>query len=172
MRGKEGIDALKGYNLIGQKSVDTESRCIRGMTLIELIITASIISILAAISYIGYQEFRYKSQVSQAAADIGNISAKLHLYYSEKVAFPPTLAEIGQNNRLDPWGNPYEYWPITGNNQDKVRKDRNLHPLNTDFDLYSKGRDGITNLALTAQASQDDIIRANNGKFIGLGSKY
>ena len=79
---------------------------------------------------------------------------------------------MGEDNRLDPWKRPYEYWPITGDKNQKVRKDRNLHPLNTDFDLCSRGRDGNTNLALTAQASHDDIIRANDGKFVGLASKY
>jgi general secretion pathway protein G len=53
-----------------------------------------------------------------------------------------------------------------------VRKDRNTHPINTDFDLYSKGRDGKTNYPLTAEASQDDIIRANNGGYLGLASHY
>ncbi len=144
----------------------------KGMTLLEVIIVTSIIGILAAIGYIAYQEFHYKGQISQAIADIAKVDAKLHIYYAENVSFPPTLAEIGENNRLDPWGNPYEYWRITGDPNQKVRKDRNLHPINTDFDLYSRGRDRNTNLALTANVSQDDIIRANNGRFINLASKY
>jgi general secretion pathway protein G len=144
----------------------------KGMTLIELLIVVFIISTLAGISYIGYQEYYYRAQISQAIGDIRNIEAKLYLYYSQNVAFPPTLAEVGENNRLDPWKNPFEYWPITGDKNPHVRKDRNLHPINTDFDLYSKGKDGDTNLALTAKASQDDIIRASDGKFVDLGSKY
>jgi general secretion pathway protein G len=144
----------------------------RGMTLVELIIAAFIISILAALGSLLYQDFYYRGQITQAGADIAQISGKLYLYYSQNAAFPPTLAEIGENNRLDPWGKPYEYWPITGDKNQKVRKDRNLHPLSTDFDLYSRGRDGDTSLPLTAKASHDDIIRANDGKFIGLASKY
>lgn len=144
----------------------------KGFTLVELIIVAFIISTLAAIGYLGLQEFVYRGQISQAVADICRIEMRLQRHFAENVAFPPTLAEIGENNRLDPWGNPYEYWPITGDKNQKVRKDKNLHPINTDFDLCSIGRDGNTNFALTAQASRDDIIRANNGKFIGLASKY
>jgi general secretion pathway protein G len=34
------------------------------------------------------------------------------------------------------------------------------------------GADGITKLALTAKESYDDIIRANNGTFVGLGADY
>jgi general secretion pathway protein G len=167
---QKGDATMNGYNFIAGRKGGT--RRMKGMTLIELIVVAFIISTLSAIGYIGYQEFYYRAQVSEAIADIRNIDAKLHLYYTENVAFPPTLAEIGQNNRLDPWGNPYDYWPMTGDKNQKVRKDKNLHPLNTDFDLYSKGKDGNTNLALTAKASQDDIVRANDGKFVDLASKY
>jgi general secretion pathway protein G len=53
-----------------------------------------------------------------------------------------------------------------------VRKDKNLHPLNTDFDLYSLGPDGESRLPLTAGPSRDDILRANNGAFIGRAENY
>jgi general secretion pathway protein G len=45
-------------------------------------------------------------------------------------------------------------------------------PINSDFDLYSVGRDGQSAPALTAKVSQDDIVRANNGGFVGLASDY
>jgi|PlaIllAssembly_1097288.scaffolds.fasta_scaffold66511_2 general secretion pathway protein G len=144
----------------------------RGLTLIELLVVIFIIGILAVVANFAYAEFIYRSQISQAVADIHKIEAKLLTYYAENVSFPPTLAEVQEENRLDPWNRPYQYWPITGDKTQKVRKDRNLHPINTDFDLGSLGRDGGTNLALTAKASQDDIIRANNGAFVGLASRY
>lgn len=54
----------------------------------------------------------------------------------------------------------------------KKRKDKSLHPLNTDYDLYSMGPDGRSVSPLTAKASRDDIIRANNGGFIGVAEDY
>jgi general secretion pathway protein G len=54
----------------------------------------------------------------------------------------------------------------------KIRKDRSLHPLNTDFDLYSLGADGRSVAPLTAKQSHDDIIRANNGGYYGYGEDY
>ena len=54
----------------------------------------------------------------------------------------------------------------------KWRKDRFLIPLNTDFDLYSMGKDGITNAPLTAEASWDNVVRANNGGYVGLAHRY
>ncbi len=45
-------------------------------------------------------------------------------------------------------------------------------PVNTDYDLYSMGKDGKSTSPFTAKASQDDIVRANNGGFLGLVSDY
>jgi general secretion pathway protein G len=52
------------------------------------------------------------------------------------------------------------------------RKDRFLVPINTDFDLYSMGRDGESVPALTAAKSRDDVVRAANGSYIGLASRF
>ena len=72
---------------------------------------------------------------------------------------------------LDPWGRPYEYLNITLS-PSLARKDLALHPINSDFALYSKGKDGASQPPLTAATSRDDIVRANDGQFIGLASTY
>ena len=54
----------------------------------------------------------------------------------------------------------------------QARKDHFLVPLNSDYDLYSKGPDGKSSPPLTAEASRDDIIRANDGAYFGLASDY
>jgi general secretion pathway protein G len=62
-----------------------------------------------------------------------------------------------------------------GNDNDdkgKPRKDHALHPINSDYDLYSGGKDGKSTASLTAKISQNDIIRANNGGYVGLVSNY
>jgi general secretion pathway protein G len=61
---------------------------------------------------------------------------------------------------------------MDGANPGQMRKDKNMVPINTDFDLYSMGKDGESVLPLTAKKSQDDIVRASNGAFVGLGSDY
>ncbi len=50
--------------------------------------------------------------------------------------------------------------------------DRNLNPLNSDFDLYSKGKDNGSHLPITQSISLDDVLRANDGKFIDLAKNY
>jgi general secretion pathway protein G len=143
-----------------------------GFTLLEVMIVMAIICLLAAIAIPSLLEQRDKATIAKVISDIKNIEAKVMDYMQETGDFPLTLADAGVSGLTDPWGNPFEYWPITGDKKQKVRKDRNTHPINTDFDLYSKGKDGDTNFPLTAHASQDDIIRANNGAYIGLVSNY
>jgi len=143
-----------------------------GFTLFEIMIAVACIAVLAGIAIPSYLAYRDRATLAKAISDIVKIEAALTEYMQRMDDFPLTLADVGLSGLKDPWGNPYEYWPITGDNHQKVRKDRNLHPINTDFDLYSKGKDGNTALALTAKASQDDIIRANNGDYLGLASNY
>lgn len=54
----------------------------------------------------------------------------------------------------------------------KPRKDRFLHPINSDYDLYSMGKDGESVEPLTAKKSLDDVIRANDGSFVGLAADF
>ena len=95
---------------------------------------------------------------------------------AENDDLPENLSEIGKNNFLDPWGRPYQYLKIQGNDgkgKDFLpRMDHSLHPINSDFDLYSVGKDGKSKAPLTAKHSKDDLIRANNGGFMGLVSNY
>lgn len=69
------------------------------------------------------------------------------------------------------WLLPTEAFAAGGGNQ-QPRKDRFLRPINTFYDLYSIGRDGQTVEPLTAGPSQDDVIRANDGAFVGLGKHF
>jgi len=92
-------------------------------------------------------------------------------------ALPDDPATINFGNLLpltDPWGNPYRYLRLYNRpaNQNNARKDHNLHPINSDFDLYSMGPDGQSNKPLQSQKSRDDIIRANDGAFVGKASVY
>jgi general secretion pathway protein G len=59
-----------------------------------------------------------------------------------------------------------------GNGKGKVRRDRNMNPINTDYDLYSMGKDGDTSTELNSGKGRDDVIRALNGEFVGLASDF
>jgi general secretion pathway protein G len=105
--------------------------------------------------------------------DIGSISAAVKGYAVDNLAYPANLDEVGKAGMKDPWGYPYQYTNLEEpKSTGKARKNKNLVPLNSDFDLYSIGKDGASASALTAKSSRDDVVRANNGRFIGLASDY
>ena len=115
------------------------------------------------------------SQKSRAAvADIRSLGLKMQTYaLGHDNQYPPSLATLGLDAMVDPWGNPYQYLDLQDPaNGGQARKDHNLHPINTYFDLYSMGPDGQSNKPLTAQASRDDIIWANDGNFVGIAADY
>ena len=149
-----------------------------GFTFIELVIAILIVGILAAFAIPSYQKYLEKNKETTAISDINTIAGKLkEIMMEDPTALPPDLATINFGNVLpliDPWGNPYQYLPLYGcpGNLPQARRDHNLHPINSDFDLYSMGPDGQSNKPLTSQKSRDDIIRANDGAFVGKASVY
>ena len=148
--------------------------CVRAFTLVELMAIVAIISTLAAIGVPTYNGYIDKARNASAMADISNMQIQITRFRAERGRPPNTLAEAGLGSPLDPWGRPYQYLRIAGIVPEPpgVRKDHHVHPLNEDFDLYSIGKDGRSAAPLTSDFSWDDIVRANNGRFIGLGSEY
>lgn len=142
-----------------------------GVTLLELLISITLIGLLSAVAMPSYNAYLERAKVVAAKKDILEISLKLDRYLQFKNAFPASLSDL-PDNRLDPWGNPYRYLSMEGAKVGDKRKDKSLHPLNSDYDLYSMGPDGNSQTPLTAKASRDDIIRANNGGFIGVAEDY
>ena len=101
------------------------------------------------------------------------MSGLIQRYYSVYYRVPPDLSAIGWDTVLDPWGNPYRYLSFEGlKGKGQMRKDKNLVPINTQYDLYSMGADGQSVPPLTAKVSHDDVILANDGSYIGLASAY
>ena len=145
----------------------------RGLTLIELMVAVAILAVLAGIASVAYSGYIKAAKVSTAIQQIHMISLAIDNYHSDNQQYPNSLADVGMSNFLDPWGHPYQYLNIsTTSNHGKVRKDHNLVPLNTDYDLYSSGPDGQSASPLTASSSRDDIVRANNGGYVGEASNY
>ena len=146
----------------------------RGFTLVEVLLVTVIIGILASMAMPQLQLALEKAKIARAIGDIDAIGWDLVEYEMVNGVFPTSLAGVGRAGRLDPWGNPYEYLKIKGTSggRGQMRKDRFLVPINSDFDLYSMGPDGRSVAPLTASASHDDIIRANDGGFVGVAADY
>jgi general secretion pathway protein G len=145
----------------------------RGFTLLELMAAVGIVAILSAIALPAYQSYTQKARVAHAVADIMTIATAIGRYNTVNNALPPDLVTIGFDTLLDPWGNPYVYQSFTGlKGKGKMRKDKNLNPINTQYDLYSVGADGQSKLPLTNPVSKDDVIMAYDGNYIGLAADF
>jgi general secretion pathway protein G len=212
----------------------------RGYTLIELMIAVAIVGSLAGLAVPAYVGFLEKARVTRTVAEIYILAQEIKEYFdTHDDVYPDSLAHIGRATLLDPWGFPYQYlkiagnqtggggghaqalpadssspshWPLAwswiepdsviagggnggggengGSNADggsgggndnggggsnvtgQARKDRFLVPINSDFDLYSVGPDGDSTPPLNAKNSRDDIIRANDGLFVGPASNF
>ena len=149
-----------------------------GFTLIELMIAIAIIGTLATIAVPNYIKYKEKALIASAIAEIRLIEKEIENYFADNNVYPESLNDIGKGILIDPWGNPYRYLKIAGmdpkeeGKKDKMRKDHNMVPVNSDYDLYSMGRDGESRAPFTAKHSRDDIVRANDGQYVGLASQY
>lgn len=145
-----------------------------GFTLIELLAVLAIVGMLMGIASPRLQLLLDKARVAQAIGDIKALEADILGFQSVGDSLPVSLMTIGRGGMVDPWGRPYRYlrFDPTEKNPVGARMDRSLHPLNSDFDLFSMGKDGASATPITAKISQDDIIRANDGGFVGLARFY
>ncbi|NIM89948.1 MAG: prepilin-type N-terminal cleavage/methylation domain-containing protein [Candidatus Aminicenantes bacterium] len=151
----------------------------KAFTLVELLLVIGIIAALFGIGIPVYLNQLTRAKNTKAISDIYSMSQQIEEFNMTNGDYPQNLAAIGREKITDPWGNPYAYLKMYFASEKKgggapgdARKDRFLVPLNNDYDLYSKGKDGKSAPALTAKVSWDDVVRANNGAFIGEARKY
>ncbi|MDJ0787489.1 MAG: type II secretion system protein GspG [Myxococcota bacterium] len=146
----------------------------RAFTLIEIAMVLAILGVLSSSATAGYLRYQDRARQTQVIVDLSTISKELDGYEVTSGGLPPDLATLGADiaAMTDPWGNPYEYTVVATSPIGKLRKDKFLVPINSDYDLYSKGPDGKSVSPLTAKPSRDDIIRGSNGSYFGRADGY
>src|SRR4051812_6832963 len=141
-------------------------------TLVELMIVVLVIGILAALAMPRISDYRNRVKIAQATSDIIGNEAVVETYVAMNKTLPNSWADIPAARTIDPWGQPYVYYNIEANGKGHARKDHALNPLNTDYDMYSPGADGVTKSQITQKDSVDDILRASNGGYVGVASGF
>jgi len=160
-----------------------------GFTLVELLVSIGIVATLTAIAIPVVSNHIEKARITRAIAEIRVLEKDITAYDMDNGTLPDTLDEVGRGTLQDPWGNSYEYLKIAGASvpaggdggggdgggggvMDQVRRDRFLVPVNSDYDLYSKGKDGESQAPFNSSKGRDDIVRANDGGYVGLASEF
>jgi len=106
-------------------------------------------------------------------SEIKSIQTAIEAYRDEhKREIPDSFEVLNINTVYDPWKNAYSYQNYKMIPNGKRRKDKNMNPLNSDYDLWSNGPDGKTAFQINSAFGHDDIIRASDGQFIGIADDY
>ena len=143
-----------------------------GFTLLELMLAVALLGVLLVIAQGSYAGYIERARVAEAVGQIQAMSASISGFALINGRYPADLAEVGYAGSRDPWGHPFVYTDLTGRSRGAARKDRRLNPLNSDFDLFSPGRDGTYRTQITHRTSLDDVIRARDGAFVDLASRF
>jgi general secretion pathway protein G len=145
-----------------------------GFTLVEVALVAALVGVLSSVAVTGFRGYQERARMAQVIVDLKRISTELDGYEVARGGLPLALADVDPSLAAmrDVWGLPYVYTRVEGAPIGRLRKDKFLVPINSDYDLYSAGPDGKTNPPLTAKASRDDVIRASNGSFYGSAKQY
>ncbi len=147
-----------------------------------MLVVVAIILTICAIAVPNLLAAVKRAKIAKAVGDIHSIQTDIEGYKVMNNRYPDALTDLCVGEQCggggypyvnDPWHHPYRYLNFANaKGKGPMRKDRFLVPLNTFYDLYSMGEDGQTTTPLTAKVSQDDIVRANDGDFIGLASDF
>ena len=144
-------------------------------------------SVISMIASSTYKDYINTTKISASKTQIIALSLVIDDYYLDNGYYPSSLEDVDNSGLLDPWGNKYiflNYYNSPGadlsgghhhhiaTNIGSARKDRNLVPINSNYDLYSMGKDGQSKPPLTVPVSKDDVIYASDGAYIGLARLF
>jgi general secretion pathway protein G len=145
-----------------------------GFTLIEMLAVMAIVGLLAAFGIPKLHQVLEQARTARAIGDLRAVQTDLMAIETQGQPLPASLAGVGRAGMLDPWGNAYVYNPFPTGGPGipaGARRDRFLVPVNSTFDLYSMGPDGASAPPFSGPGS-DDIVRANDGGFLGVAAKF
>ena len=150
--------------------------CNKGFTLIEIMIVIAIIGCISAIALPNYLKYKNKARIAAAVADIRIIEKQISLFtFDNGGQLPNSLNDLTTIGMVkDPWGNPYQYLRIDGGANTApgmCRRNMSDNPVNTDYDLFSMGKDGEYKKSFKDKTSRDDVARAYEGRYVGLVSE-
>lgn len=141
-----------------------------------MLIVVTILGILLSIASPAYDNYKKEHDFARTRQNLLAIQTAIDRFYIINNRFPDSLEEIAMEDVTDAWGSAFRYTNVSNyqkkTSEDKIRRDKKLKPVNSDYDLYSMGQDLQSKPSFTASVSLDDIVRCNNGRFIGYARDY
>lgn len=147
-----------------------------GFTLIEVLVTATIVSILAAVSVPKFLSALDKAKLGRAIAEVTIIRDAVEIHRAQHNGnLPANMAELIPDSLghppLDPWDNPYVFNNFTVILPAEQRLDVAV-PINREYDIFSEGPNGNHVADIRHGNSKDDIIMGRDGGYIGPAMDY
>jgi general secretion pathway protein G len=142
-----------------------------GFTLGETLLATALlaVSVDAAFAHISTQI--EQTRIERAKEELTRIGVEIEVYRARHHELPGSLTDLGSAVPLDPWGHTYEYADFDARGTVGQRTFEGL-PINSDYDLYSRGADGRTDVNLRSETARDDIVRARDGAYVGPASDF
>jgi general secretion pathway protein G len=111
------------------------------------------------------------TRVERAQEAITRIESEIEAYRARYHELPSSLTDLGASVPLDPWGHAYEYVNFDTRGTVGQRTFEGL-PINSEYDLYSRGADGRTDANLRSDTARDDVIRGRDGTYVGPSTDF
>jgi len=140
----------------------------RGFTFIELLLVVIVAAVLLGVAVASYSHFVERARIARAVGEIGEIHLQVAMFDLNNRRNPADLTELDMGGRLDPWGSPYQYLSFDGlEGNGPKRKNKDMVPVNSAYDVYSMGPDGLSETPFTSIPGRDDIVMAGDGAYFG-----
>lgn len=146
-----------------------------GFTLVEFSIAILVAALIIGTATPAYMYLVNKARTNKTIDEISSMQRDIDRFERKGNRFPDSLLEIYTEQPMDPWGNFYQYLNIknaSNPNAINPRTDKNFKKLNIDYDLFSTGADSLTLSPIAASESLDDLVRGDNGDYVGLARDF
>lgn len=143
----------------------------QGFTLTETLVAAALLAVGADAAMAGLSGQLERARIEQARREITQIHRSIETYRARHHELPGSLTDLGSSAPLDPWGHSYEYVNFDTSGTVGQRTYDGL-PINSEYDLYSRGPDGRSNPNLETETAHDDIVLARDGSFVGSAADF
>lgn len=145
----------------------------RGFSLIELLAVVGIMGVLASFAIPQVMSAVENARYAASIQELRRYANEIMMYRAQHGAPPSTWSDLEYASPpVDPWGNEY----VLNNHDDissgKRRKDGPTVPINSHFDVFSAGPDDEWKSSILADKSQDDVIVAGDGQYVGKAEDY